>query len=1337
MRIAALALAIAVAFGALPAAAQYLINTTFMDSNSTGWVLSAYAGSNFTPCLTSGNAACGNDPVGQGWLRLTNATAQANGEAGVAYYNTAFAVSQGFAVDFEYVAWGGTGADGIGVILFDGSTSTVTVGAPGGSFGYAADYNTATGCTFGSTQDPGLTNGYLGLALDEYGNFEFASDRCKNGGSGAQTPDSISVRGPGNGDNSGNNYLYLAGTGTLTPGIDSPGGATRPANTTYYRHVIITVVPNTGVTPNTVTVNVSWMTSLYGSFTTVLSGTYTLPNGYVTPSTLKLGFTASTGGSTNFHEIRNVKVSYPADLAVTKTHSPASPAPGSQVTYTITTTNNGPNNVTGAVLTDPVPSGLTGVTWTCAVTGTGSCSAANGSGNSVYEVLNLNNGAHATVTVTGTLPNTTPQQQVNTATITPPTSITDSNPNNNSATDVIEIGSPPATMTISKTATSGTVATGNTETFVIVVADVGTATSTGTSVSDVLPAGFSTTGVTVSSTQGPCTFTATTRTVACALGTMSPNGTATIMITATAATTGTWNNAATVTNNEGANVTSTAAQVIVAGTVANATDLAVTKTHAGSPGPGDSVVYTMVVTNTGNSIRQTNYATFVDTLPPSLSNSVTWNCTHTGTGTCPTTLPTNRVANLQFQLNSGATMTFTATATLSTSATPPIFNTVTVTPPATWADSNPANNIATDELSFSVPVTVARFLALTEPDGVRFRWTSSIEIANAGYNLYSRTPEGLVRLNDRLIPSASPDSTVPVQYEEFVEGAPPGPYVLEDVDIRTGVRRHGPFEADRAYGAEPAAEPIDWAAVRASSREVAALAVTQAAKVQQVNILVDHDGLYRVTYEALKGAGFDLAGIPVQQLALTCRGASVPILVVGPGAALGDSPPRSFGPGVAVEFFASAVNSLYTRTNVYTLASSWRGGARIALDGTPVPAGQPPQSYLETVSVVKPLQYSAASPTGTPWYETGILAYTSPVSQTFTVPVDNLATGGSGARFSFHMWGGTDWPDFTPDHHAVLDLDGHTVADDSFDGVTDHPISGPLPDGALVEGANTFTLTLPGDSGVDYEIVNVTSYGLTYPRRFVARNGALSFTSGGGVFAVDGLPSSNVEVYRIGGSAPRRLTQVQTQPSGSALLARFAGTGQTASYAVYDASAISAPTFAPVPQPNQIKNGYADYLIIAHPNFIAGLDPLVRARTAQGLRVKVVNVNDVYAAFNYGIVDPQAIHDYIAYAYRSMRTRYVLLVGGDTYDYFDYLHTGSISFVPTPYAPTGDLVLYAPADPLLADATGDGVPDLALGRLPVRTPAELATVIAKTLAYRGRGASSRRTRPTTATRSRP
>ena len=58
--------------------------------------------------------------------------------------------------------------------------------------------------------------------------------------------------------------------------------------------------------------------------------------------------------------------------------------------------------------------------------------------------------------------------------------------------------------------------------------------------------------------------------------------------------------------------------------------------------------------------------------------------------------------------------------------------------------------------------------------------------------------------------------------------------------------------------------------------------------------------------------------------------------------------------------------------------------------------------------------------------------------------------------------------------------------------------------------------------------------------------------------------------------------------------------------------------------------------------------------------------------------------------------------------------------MPTPYAATDDLIRFAPADPLLADLDGDGVQDLALGRLPARTGAELDLLIDKTLQFDGK-----------------
>jgi hypothetical protein len=139
--------------------------------------------------------------------------------------------------------------------------------------------------------------------------------------------------------------------------------------------------------------------------------------------------------------------------------------------------------------------------------------------------------------------------------------------------------------------------------------------------------------------------------------------------------------------------------------------------------------------------------------------------------------------------------------------------------------------------------------------------------------------------------------------------------------------------------------------------------------------------------------------------------------------------------------------------------------------------------------------------------------------------------------------------------------------------------------------------------------------------------------------------------------------------------------------------------------------------MISHPNFIDGLTPLVQYHEAQGRVVKIVDVFDIYAQFGDRSASPDAIQAYITYAVNNMGVDYVLLVGGDTYDYMDYLGIGSISFIPTPYGPTDPYIQFAPLDPLLADVDGDELPDVPIGRLPVRTTAELTLLIDKLLLY--------------------
>ncbi len=122
-----------------------------------------------------------------------------------------------------------------------------------------------------------------------------------------------------------------------------------------------------------------------------------------------------------------------ADLAITKTDGQSSATAGQPISYTIVATNNGPAAVTGATVTDTLPAVLSGGTWTCSASVGASCPS-SGSG-SINAQVNLPVGGTATFTLNATLSAGASGTVANTASIAPPSGITDAIPGNNSATD--------------------------------------------------------------------------------------------------------------------------------------------------------------------------------------------------------------------------------------------------------------------------------------------------------------------------------------------------------------------------------------------------------------------------------------------------------------------------------------------------------------------------------------------------------------------------------------------------------------------------------------------------------------------------------------------------------------------------------------------------------------------------------------------------------------------------------------------------------------------------------------------------------------------------------------
>jgi autotransporter-associated beta strand protein len=272
-----LAIAAGLVFAPASRAQVDTISQSFTGTTAPGWVL---GGSGYTPILT---AAQGIDPVGSGWLRLTS---NATNESTFAYDSTSFASANAtITAQFNLAAYNGSGADGITFFLANAAVP-FSAGAYGGSLGYAQ--KTVAGG--GGANINGMAGGYLGIGIDEYGNYSNPTEG-RIGGPGFVS-NAIAVRGPGSGLAG---YNYLGGTSSIGTPLSYPGQTTRPSGS--QAETIQMILTST----NQLTVSVEFGSS--GVFQTLFTADL---SGYTRPNNLIMGFTGSTGSLTDIHEIQDV-----------------------------------------------------------------------------------------------------------------------------------------------------------------------------------------------------------------------------------------------------------------------------------------------------------------------------------------------------------------------------------------------------------------------------------------------------------------------------------------------------------------------------------------------------------------------------------------------------------------------------------------------------------------------------------------------------------------------------------------------------------------------------------------------------------------------------------------------------------------------------------------------------------------------------------------------------------------------------------------------------------------------------------------------------------------------
>ena len=388
---------------ATPAAAQLVIDDTLNGASSAynwqalgGACLTAGSNTGSIPaCVglpyyagkvlvggTSGLLAPNGDPPGRGALRLTNGDLGTSPGAGNGAQQTGaivsgftFPSSQGVQVTFTTATYGGngytnpgggnSGADGMTFFLMDadaagpGYPRTLSrAGGQGGSLGYS--------CSNGNTAGPeGLPYAYLGVGMDEFGNFANPGDNTATGPGTGPGQGSVVVRGAGNITwnalhgahpvsypaslddvsrrsavmatcRTGTYWNFSNGPITDANGRRVPSGQATseavmdypyiassafPSGTTLYSQELASPPTRGHATPVTYSLSINTQGQLNlsysingGVFNPVLSNLSIAQNNGPVPANFYFGFAAGTGRGSNVHEILCFKAA-PTELA--------------------------------------------------------------------------------------------------------------------------------------------------------------------------------------------------------------------------------------------------------------------------------------------------------------------------------------------------------------------------------------------------------------------------------------------------------------------------------------------------------------------------------------------------------------------------------------------------------------------------------------------------------------------------------------------------------------------------------------------------------------------------------------------------------------------------------------------------------------------------------------------------------------------------------------------------------------------------------------------------------------------------------------------------------------
>lgn len=617
--------------------------------------------------------------------------------------------------------------------------------------------------------------------------------------------------------------------------------------------------------------------------------------------------------------------------------------------------------------------------------------------------------------------------------------------------------------------------------------------------------------------------------------------------------------------------------------------------------------------------------------------------------------------------------------------------------------------------------------ALSDGNGVLLRWETEYERDNLGFEVYRVSGKDLVPVSPGLIPGnylkAGNNSRHGDLYRHFdPKGNFNSAYIVRsrglDGSTRTTSLIRPRYQSSFGDGISPAAYreaamhsrpvTVEKSPILPESlkNEVASVDSLSDFNTQRwvaaqpgMKIGIKAEGLYRVTFAELQTAGFDTSTDPANWQ-LYYKGIEQAIKIVD---------------GQHIEFYGRSIDTVDTDINTYFLINGPQPGKRMfdtyrrGIGGFVLG-----RNYDYSQKHIYRFNFGSSILNGERenWFGS-IIGSSSPT--TLNIHLDGIDQTRGKSRMFVELQGLTNVA-----HQVQITVNGRVLERVRWNNKTLAQGTVDVPTSMLQEGNNTVQFqALNGSS--DFSVISTVRF--DYSRLYQAQNNTLKFyTNNLKLTRVTGFASPDVRVFDITyPDSPRLIinaTVDEANKQGTEYRVSLPAHRTRQMLAVEDSTIRQAHSIVQNnPSTLADESNQADLIIITNRAWLTEAEAWAAYRQNEGMTVFVADVEDAYDEFDFGRKGAKAIREFLRHTWLNWQAApdYVLILGDASFDPKNYGGNGFHSYVPIRFVDT--LYEETGSDEAMADFDDDGLSEIAIGRIPVRTAQEVTNVFNKVVNF--------------------